>query len=74
MYTTKHREYQRNDEREGCLECFLRASFINLQDMKLQSEDESTNKHGTKIKTRCVNREKAFTTPTKKYLSEQHVS
>lgn len=42
--------------------------------MKLWSEDESTNKHGTKIKTRCVNREKAFTTPTKKYLSEQHVS
>lgn len=46
MYTTKHREYRRNDEREGCLECFLRASFLKLQDMKLWSEDESTNKHG----------------------------
>lgn len=34
------------------LNAFGEFSFINLQDMKLWLEDESTNKHGTKIKTR----------------------
>lgn len=48
------------------LNAFGEFSFINLQDMKLWLEDESTNKQGTKIKTRCVNRRKAFTTPIKK--------
>lgn len=38
------------------LNAFGEFSFINLQDMKLWLEDESTNKQGTKIKTRCVNR------------------
>lgn len=41
--------------------------------MKLWSEDESTNKHGTKIKTRCVNREKAFTKHPQKNIYQNNM-